>query len=102
MVGSKSIIRKISIPNLSEPSKPFAIRVQANKNYGICDIILGTIIKQKVRDRKTGKDKFVPKFFFIRRLLELLNEFQGRQYNDPSVMIHLENVAFETLNPVKK
>ena len=43
--------------------------VKANKNHGICDITLQDGSRANV-----------------------LSEFQGRQYDDPNVIEHLENV----------
>ena len=72
MIGSNSIIKNIVIPNNEDRNNSFEFTVQANKNYGIVDIY-----------------PHVP---------GVLSEFQGRQLNDESVVIHLCNVLNEMLN----
>lgn len=98
-MGRKSIVTEIVIQNQSNPALPYIVRVQANKNHGICDIIVGSKIPQEIVDKKTEKKKTIMKFFFTRRLGEVLSAFQGRQYDDADVFNHLENVLTETLNP---
>lgn len=85
--GRKSIMTQIFVP--SRNGRPSIVKVQANKNYGICDLTLGVLIPIK-----GGKKEFAP----IRRLDEILTFFQGRQYNDSYVMEHLKNVLTEILN----
>lgn len=63
-LGRKSIYTVITIPNNENPEKPYKITVQANKNYGICDI--------------------------SPRVGEILSDFQGRQLNDDVVFDHLK------------
>ena len=41
------------------------------------------------------------RFFPVRRVGEVLSTFQGRQYDDPNVFEHLEDVLSETLNTVQ-
>lgn len=98
-IGRKSIVVEVVIPNHSNPASPFVVKVQANKNHGICDIIQGTKGPWEVVDAKTQKKKTIMKFFFTRRVGEVLSTFQGRQYDDPEVFEHLKNVLCETLNP---
>lgn len=87
-IGRNSIISGITIPNATTPNSPFNVRVQANKNYAICDIVLVNRVKEN------KKFYFVP----IRRITEVLSEFQGRQFNSPSTREHLSNVLFELFN----
>lgn len=98
-IGRKSIVTEIVIPNHSNPTVSFV--VQANKHHGICDIIQGTRLPQEVVDEKTKKKKTVMRFFPVRRVGEVLSTFQGRQYDDPNVFEHLEDVLSETLNTVQ-
>lgn len=98
-IGRKSIVTEVVIPNHSNPAVPFM--VQANKHHGICDIIQGIRLPQEVVDEKTKKKKTVMRFFPVRRVGEVLSTFQGRQYDDPNVFKHLEDVLSETLNTVQ-
>ena len=98
-IGRKSIVTEVVIPNHSNPAVPFV--VQANKHHGIYDIIQGTRLPQEVVDEKTKKKKTVMRFFPVRRVGEVLSTFQGRQYDDPNVFEHLEDVLSETLNTVQ-
>ena len=91
-IGRKSIFKNVSIENLNG-EKPYRVRVQANKNYGICDLVLC----DKIVDR-SDKKKIRTYYKVIRRLPEPLSEFQGRQINDELTMEHLQNVLFELLN----
>lgn len=92
MIGKNSIVLGIVIPNKAMPSKPFAISVHANKNHGICDVVLVTRVVTKTNGKKTVS--YVP----VRRVTEVLSEFQGRQYDDPYVHEHLKNVLYELFN----
>ena len=74
-IGRKSIVKKIQIP---VKGKNLSVLVQANKNYGICEIIA------------EGN-----------RISEVLSEFQGRQINDEHTIVHLRNVLEEVLNTIK-
>lgn len=86
-IGRKSIYFGITIPNING-GYPFNVRVQANKNHAICDIVLLKRVKEnKVR-------YYVP----VRRLTEILSEFQGRQYDSIYTREHLNNVLFELFN----
>ena len=95
-IGRKSIIRELTIPNHNQIVSPFAVRIQANKNFGICDLVLGTWGRNSTA--KSTKKVFIP----TRRLNEFLNDFQGRQINDSYVIEHLKNVLSETLNKVEE
>lgn len=97
-IGRKSLWGWIEIPNKKNPSTPYLIRVQGNRNHGICDIVQGTKIPQEVFDQKTRKKKTVKKFFPVRRMTEVLSTFQGRQYDDPNVGADLKCVIDNILN----
>lgn len=75
-IGRKSITTVITVPNVENPKKPHEITVQANKNYGICDM--------------------------APRVGEILSDFQGRQINNGDVISELESVLYVQLNPKKK
>lgn len=97
-IGRKSIVTEITILNQSNPASPYVVKVQANKNHGICDIIQGTRLPQEVIDEKTKKKKTIMKFFPVRRVDKVLSSFQGRQYNDPKVFELLEDALHISLN----
>lgn len=75
-LGRKSISTVLSITNTENPKKPHEVVVQANKNYGICDM--------------------------SPRVGEVLSDFQGRQINNGDVISELESVLYVQLNPKKK
>lgn len=97
-IGRKSIVVEAVIPNHTNPASPFVVKVQANKNHGICDIVVGSRIPQEIVDAKTQKKRTIMKFFPTRHVSEVLSAFQGCQYDNPNVFEHLENVLHETLN----
>lgn len=109
-IGRKSIVSEVVIPNHRNPQSPkaqgafgdvatpFVVKVQANKNHGICDIIQGTKVPQEVIDPKTQKKKTVMKFFPVRRMDKVFSTFQGRQYDDPNVFEQLEVALDSSLN----
>lgn len=98
MQGRKSIVAEVVIPNHLKPNAPFVVKVQANKNHGICNIIQGSKLPQEVIDAKTQKKKTVMKFFPVRRMDKVLSAFQGRQYDDPNVFKQLEVALDNSLN----
>lgn len=70
-LGRKSISTVLSITNTENPKKPHEVVVQANKNYGICDM--------------------------SPRVGEVLSDFQGRQINNGDVISELESVLYVQL-----
>lgn len=96
--GRKSKVIEMVIPNLTNPGTPYIVKVQANKNHGICNIIQGTKIPQEIVDSKTKKKRKIMKFFPSCHLSNVLSTFQGRQYDDPQVFEALENTLNLTLN----
>lgn len=87
-VGRKSKFIEIEIPNLDSLKKPYFVRVQANKNHGICDVVQGVYYEnaKEVVFRPT------------RRIDSIISKFQGRQYDDPYVIEALENRLISILN----
>lgn len=92
MFGNKSKLTKLIVPNLEVPNQPHIVMVQANKNNGICDIVLGNMVPEERINPKTGKKTTFKKFAPSRRVNEIFTDFQGRQYDDPYVIEHLVNI----------
>lgn len=86
------------ITNQSNPKSPFVVKVQANKNHGICNITVGRRVPQEVVDEKTKKKRTIMTFFPIGKVGDVLSSFQGRQYDDPVVFESLENALYASLN----
>ena len=86
------------ITNQSNPKSPFVVKVQANKNHGICNIIVGHRVPQETIDEKTKKKRTIMTFFPIGKVGDVLSSFQGRQYDDPVVFESLENALYVSLN----
>lgn len=80
MVGRNSIVKKFVIKNESNPREPFWVFVQANKNHGICEIVLSEKNKPVVR------------------LQNALTKFQGNQYDSKITQEKLVNYLSEILN----
>ena len=104
-IGHKSLIRRLEIPNKNLPKTPYIVLVQANKNHGICDITVGTMVTKKIENEYVGRDgqKFTKTFsreVFVEseRLSDVLSTFQGRQYDDEEIISHLEDVIYTRLN----
>lgn len=72
-LGRNSIYNVLKIVNISNPAEPYKVTVQANKNYGICDM--------------------------SPRVGEILSDFQGRQINDENIENALVEALFVALNP---
>lgn len=84
-IGRNSIAIVITVPNLENPKEPHKVTVQANKNFGICDM--------------------------SPRVGEILTDFQGQQlvYHDgikfrtnSNVTGKLKTALTEALNPNKQ
>ena len=80
MIGYNSIVKNCLI-KVKSSKKPVEVLVQANKNYGICDLLFPEDLK--------GSEKLRS---------DLLTKIQGRQINDESVCVHLYNLLGEALN----
>lgn len=83
MIGYNSIVKNCLI-KVKGSKKPVEVLVQANKNYGICDLLL---------PEGQGSEQLRS---------NLLSKIQGRQINDECVCIHLYNLLEEALNYEKK
>lgn len=106
-IGRKSRVVELTIHNEENPKSPYKVKVQANKHHGICDIILCKEFTKEVTHEFTDptarstKKKLKSFYKPVRRLSELVSEFQGRQYDDQDNMVHLSNVLTQVLNPRK-
>lgn len=99
-IGRKSLATVLTIQNCENPKSPYKVQVQANKNHGICDIILCEEVTKEVTHEFNGKSKKKTRIYLmpVRRLSEVISDFQGRQYDDPLTMEHLVNVLTQILN----
>lgn len=79
MIGYNSIVQNFLI-KVKGSKKPAEVLVQANKNYGICDLY------------------FLEGYGSEQLRSDLLSKVQGRQINDENVCIHLYNLLEEALN----
>ena len=79
MIGYNSIVQNFLI-KVKDSKKPVEVLVQANKNYGICDLY------------------FLEGYGSEQLRSDLLSKVQGRQINDENVCIHLYNLLEEALN----
>lgn len=79
MIGYNSIVQNFLI-KVKDSKKPVEVLVQANKNYGICDLY------------------FLEGYGSEQLRSDLLSKVQGRQINDKNVCIHVYNLLEEALN----
>lgn len=114
MIGARSIVLNLKIENKNNTASPYEVKIQANKNFGICDVILPntpvppekTYINLKKEDRKREKalydirketyDKEMLKRKFIRNVI--FDKFQGRQFNSDVVVERLKETLCDLLN----
>lgn len=75
-LGRKSIYTVLYVTNNENPIKPHKVTVQANKNYGICDM-----------NPRVG---------------EILSDFHGQQINSEFVISELEEALYVALNTKKE
>lgn len=85
MQGRKSIVVEIVIPNHTNLASPFVVKVQANKNHGICDIVVGSKVPQEVSKGQfmfTSKDPI-----FVGELAKIQRKYQelSRRYRNNGV-----------------
>lgn len=78
LIGRKSKVRELIIPNERDFTSPFKVKILANKNHGICDISI------------SSNDRVIE--------CPILSSFQGRQYDDAYTITRLENVIVEFFN----
>lgn len=108
MIGANSIYRTYKIKNI-ETGKTIRVNVQANKNLGICDVILpiervapqkpDNVTKESNRAYKEAKYEYDCYVQSIKNLRQaVMNKFQGKQFNDSYWSEHLGNVLSELLN----
>ena len=79
MIGYNSIVQNFLI-KVKGSKKPVEVLVQANTNYGICDLY------------------FLEGYGSEQLRSDLLSKVQGRQINDENVCIHVYNLLEEALN----
>ena len=117
MIGAKSIVLNLKVTNNKNGFSPYKVQVQANRNYGLCDVVLPgtpvepekTYINLQKEDRKKEKalydarkseyDKEMAKRKGIRNAI--LDKFQGRQLNNDMVVEQLKNALYNLLNTVE-
>lgn len=105
MLGNKSIYKTFKIKNK-------VIKVQANRNYGICDIFLPiereaptkpeTLTKETnalYKEAKFEYDCYIQSIKAQRQ--SFLNKFQGRQLNNENIQYKVHNFLNELLNEKK-
>lgn len=96
MIGERSIFTTISINNF-KPGAPFDVIVQANKNGGICDVILPKTQTEPVKPADTSNGEAVRVYNAAKKEYdcymqerstlrsEILNRYQGRQLHSAYV-----------------
>lgn len=111
MIGRRSIVVVFEIPNVIT-KKPFEVSVQANKNYGVCDIELPALLVkepeypegikkespefQKYLEKKGTYDSLIKRRTQIRQ--NFLNIYQGRQLNSGSLQEEMIAYLYNALN----
>ena len=104
----------LKVANSKNGFSLYKVQIQANKNYGLCDVVLPgtpvepekTYINLQKEDRKKEKalydarkaeyDKEMTKRKGIRNAI--LDKFQGRQLNDEVIVESLKNTLYNLLN----
>lgn len=79
MIGYNSIVKNFLI-KVKGSKKPVEVLIQANKNYGICDLLFPKSLEESEKLRS-----------------DLLTKIQGRQLNDENVCIHVYNLLEKAL-----
>lgn len=108
MIGVNSIYRTHKVKNI-KTSKTIRVNVQANKNLGICDVIfpIEKVAPQKPvnatkEDNKAYKEAKYEYDCYMQGIKNLrqavLNNYQGRQFNDQAIQEELSNFLFNLLN----
>ena len=114
MIGTKSIVLNLKVRNNKNAYSPYEVKVQANKNYGLCDVVLpGTPVEPEKtyinlikEDRKKEKILYdARKAIYDREMAKrkgirnaILDKFKGRQLNDEVVIESLKNTLYNLLN----
>lgn len=105
MLGNKSLYKTFKIKNK-------VIKVQVNRNYGICDIFLPVEkeapVKPETWTKETNelyKDAKFEYDCYMQSIKEqrqsFLNKFQGRQLNSENIQYKVYNFLNELLNEKK-
>lgn len=111
MIGAKSIVLNLKVTNNKNGFSPYKVQVQANKNYGLCDVVLpGTPVEPEKTYINLQKDRKKEKALYDARKAEydkvkrkgirnvILDKFQGRQLNDEVIVESLKNTLYNLLN----
>lgn len=109
MIGANSIIKNFTIPNVRDKKQSFEVIVQANKNYGICDVFIPhdfvAPVKPEIPTKESNARYKAEKVVYDAHMAHIkairnsiLDEFQGRQLNSDDVQIHLANVLYAVMN----
>ena len=110
MIGERSIFTTISVNNFKNPVAPFEVVVQANKNGGICDVILPKTQAEPVKPVDTSNGEAVRAYNAAKKEYdcymreraalrsEILNRYQGRQLSSAYVEETLDNFLTYLLN----
>lgn len=114
MIGVNSIVVTLKIVNNKDVSSPYKVQVQANKNYGLCDVVLPgipvepekTYINLQKEERKQEKalydakkaeyDKEMAKRKAIRNAV--LGKLQGQPLHSDITIERLKRMLSELLN----
>lgn len=83
MIGTKSNVFNLKV--VDKFKNVHFLKLQANKNYGLCDVI------------SEFKKKYNEASYNEAFRSAILNEFQGRQLNDPIVIQEITNLANDLL-----
>ena len=110
MIGERSIFITILVNNFKNPIATFEVVVQANKNGGICDVILPKTQAEPVKPVDTSNGEAVRAYnaamneydCYMRERAalrsEVLNRYQGRQLFSAYVEETLDNFLTYLLN----
>ena len=110
MIGKRSIFITISVNNFKNPASPFKVIVQANKNGGICDVILPKTQAEPVKPVDTSNGEAVRAYNAAKKEYdcymrersalrsEVLNHYQGRQLDSAYVEETIDSVLAYLLN----
>ena len=110
MVGKRSITNSVLVNNFKNPIATFEVVVQANKNGGICDVILPKTQAEPVKPVDTSNGEAVRAYNAAKKEYdcymreraalrsEVLNRYQGRQLSSAYVEETLDNFLTYLLN----
>lgn len=110
MIGRRSIFTTILVTNFKNLAAPFEVVVQANKNGGICDVILPKTQAEPVRPADTSNGGAVRAYNAAKKEYdcymrersalrsEFLNRYLGRQLCSAYVGITLDSFLTYLLN----